>query len=182
MPHRLITLTPTRLTEDAFAPYGRTVSLGSYSTVSPDNLFAYSTLDLALDGPIVKLAIIEGRPGVKRVHMVERHHAVAQTFIPLGPLDCLFVVAAPTPDSAPRAESFHCFRWLGDCVVALHPGSWHTLGSPAATSTAARFAMLTGVETDRELRAFDASGVAPHLTDIVDLAQAQGVRFELADS
>ena len=55
--------------------------------------------------------------------MLERHRLGSQTFVPLGGVRYLMLVA--TGAGAPEAETLAAFLVAGHQAVTLHPGTWH---------------------------------------------------------
>jgi ureidoglycolate hydrolase len=112
--------------------------------------------------------------------MLERHHNVTQTFVPLGRSPAIVAVAAPTasdPDAIPAPEDVHAFLLDGSRGYVLQKGAWHSLDRYPLEPPSAEIIIITSRHTQRELET-----VAPaewHLTQQIDYAARFGVTFEL---
>lgn len=146
----MTTLTPRPLTAEAFSPFGEVLDLPE----EPGRLYYERALASARPGawPSLSLSMKEPHPGgTLRVHQMERHAFSSQSFIPLGPVRWLVLVAPHAggggPDMA-RAEAFIAAPGQG---VTYGADVWHhpltVLEAPG------RFAVVMwrdGTATDEE--------------------------------
>ncbi|MFD4668749.1 ureidoglycolate lyase [Lentzea sp. NPDC058450] len=127
----VFTIVPEPITPEAFAPFGEVVSVEATPKLPID---LYNGLN-AIHGPMLLEAdepveFIYFRVGYRGgdIRYLERHHGVTQTFIPLGGIPFVSVVAAP---DAPLADGFPDFAAVraflvpGDAVLNIRRGTWH---------------------------------------------------------
>ena len=128
---RIHTIVPEPVTAEAFAPFGEVVSFDTTPKLPID---LYSGLN-AVHGPVL-LEVDEApefilfRVGYRGgdIRYLERHHGMTQTFIPLGGVPYVSVVArpdAPLVDGFPDFAEVRAFLVPGDVVLNIHRGTWH---------------------------------------------------------
>lgn len=127
-----ITLRPSPLTAERFAPFGNVVEAAA-STHAAMNELRFERFDNLVDVDID--ASRHGRVGVSiarcrmptrlpyRIEMVERHPLGSQAFIPLQRF-VFIVVVGPTGESI-EAEDLRAFISNGRQGVNYHKGVWH---------------------------------------------------------
>ncbi len=120
----------SRLTREAFAPFGDVVQMEGSQTITINDGFATRHHDLAqvdvLEGggrPLIN--IFHARPWPQPVHirMMERHPLSSQAFVPMDERPFLVVVAPPGGDPSP--ERLRAFVTNGRQGVNYHRGVWH---------------------------------------------------------
>ena len=116
---------------------------------------------------------------------IERHFNITQCFIPLDGAAIVMVVAPPTDPSdrsaLPPPASVRAFLVGGDTGILLWKGVRHALNRFPIKPPAASFALLTAMETQRELERQLHQGSEPELTQTVDYEPRLGVSFKIAD-
>ncbi len=178
---RTLTLTPERLTESAFAPYGVVLSGG----LRPAD-FARPRLDLWRFGfnaqSPARLQIMRYHRQAMRFSQLERHVDVTEARFPIAGAQAVLVVADPTPmqdpAAAPAPESLRAFHLDGSDGVMLHKGAWHALDCFPLTGDHADFLFLSDEATETEIEAWGAPQAGLH-THVVDYSAA-GIAFEIA--
>ncbi len=117
---------------------------------------------------------------------LESHLNVTQCFIPLGYHPSVMVVAPADAQSGdprpPGPESVRAFLVPGDRGILLWRRTWHALTRFPVRSAGAEFALLTSVETQRELERERRDGTPPRVTHVVDYAGEMGVAFRVVDA
>ena len=97
----------------------------------------------------------------------------------------VMVVAPPTDpgdrSALPPPASLRAFLVAGDTGILLWKGVWHALTRFPIKPPAASFALLTAMETQRELERQLHRGSEPELTQAVDYERRFGVSFKIAD-
>ena len=118
------------ITADNFAPYGwlayaegrtgRPINEGSSLRV--DDVGA---LDLIAAGGAPCLAVFRAQARDPRGpwQVLERHRLGTQTFVPLGGVSCVMLVA--TGDTEPDVSTLAAFVVAGHQAVTLRAGTWH---------------------------------------------------------
>lgn len=126
-----ITLTPTPLTQEAFAAYGQVIEISdtaNHFTINDGNTERYHDLANIQPGPdgVAIVSIFRGLPRSLpfQVSMMERHPLASQAFIPMSGLPYL-VVVAPAGDAPTRAEQLQVFLCQGHQGVNYDTGVWH---------------------------------------------------------
>ncbi len=143
---RTIELTP--LSPQAFAPFGEIISL-EHTPKLPIDLYSGAN---AIHGPVVLQAderpeFILFRVGYRggEIRYLERHHAMTQTFIPLGNDPYILTVAPPEADiidGFPDPSTIRAFKIPGDVSINIHRGTWHE--PPFPTTDGQKF-LLTSI-------------------------------------
>lgn len=146
----MTTLIPRPLTPEAFAPFGEVLEVPAEA----GRLYYERALATSRPGawPSLSLTMKEPHPGgALRVHQMERHAFSSQSFIPLGPVRWLVIVAPHAAEGGPdmaRAEAFVASHGQG---VTYGADVWHhpltVLDAPG------RFAVVMwrdGTATDEE--------------------------------
>lgn len=164
-----------------FQPFGFVIDIFPSGPAGAQGLQA-AAWSIPCDPGGPRLAIARGQARPEAFTKVERHQSIAQTFLPLGSGRFLLALAPPCDGPAPAPGSFRCFVADPGVGVQLHRGVWHALMTPfSADPVGVHYAMITGADTDAELRRYDDFGELPVLTDIVDLAETFKVRIRIAD-
>ncbi len=124
------TLQAQPITADNFAPYGwlacargragRPINDGSSLRVD-----GVGALDLTAAGGAPCLAVFRAQARDPRGpwQVLERHRLGTQTFVPLGGVACVMLVA--TGGDAPDASTLAAFLVTGRQAVTLRAGTWH---------------------------------------------------------
>ncbi|WP_017759518.1 ureidoglycolate lyase [Pseudacidovorax intermedius] len=126
-----LALSPQPLTADAFAPFGTVIAAPPQGRGRPINGGTTERFDLVDDlqlqasGGRAQLALFraQARRFPHAVTEMERHDLGSQSFIPLGVLRFI-VVVAPAGD-APESGALVAFLTDGHQGVTLAPGTWH---------------------------------------------------------
>ncbi len=127
-------LTLRRLDVAGFAPFGRVIDVPPAATGRPINGGTSMRFDLVDDmrldaqGGRPQLAIFraQARSFPHRVTELERHSLGSQSFIPLGELRFVLVVApANAAGMLPQSSEIVAFISNGRQGVMLSPGTWH---------------------------------------------------------
>ena len=180
---RVHTIRIEPLTEEGLRPFGQIVG----DTGKPPTLQGAATkawrIDFGIDGtPEVLFARFDFQPW--KVHRMERHLNVAQSFSPLDGKPSIMVVAPPTDpndwDAIPAPEELRAFLLDGSRGIMLGEGTWHALHRFPLYPPSAEFAVLTALETTEELVKAAAGGPATKLTQIADYRERFGITFELS--
>ena len=173
-----------RLSPDAFAPFGEVVGPSATETVSLGPDFHLWRTSFRVEGDI-ELMFARYRHKPMRFHRMERHLAVTQSFLPLGGGRSVMVVAAPTgaksPENVPRPEDVRAFHLDGTQGILLWSGTWHALDRFPVSPPHTDFALITGLDTQRELERQALDGTLPRLTEVVDFRAHRGLVFEVVD-
>lgn len=125
-----ITLTPSPLTRERFAPYGdvieasvnRTAAMNAARFERFDDL---CRIDMPDDGQVA-VSIARCRVATTlpyRIDTVERHPLGSQAFVPLTPCR-MIVVVAPAEESV-EADDLRAFVTNGRQGINYHRGTWH---------------------------------------------------------
>ncbi|MEH3086214.1 MAG: ureidoglycolate lyase [Xylophilus ampelinus] len=126
-----LTLLPQPLTAAAFAPYGTVIAApptGAGRAINGGTTERFELVDdlrLDTDGGRAALALFraQARRFPHAVAEMERHRLGSQSFVPLGALR--FVVVVAPAGAAPGPGDLAAFRTDGRQGVALAPGIWH---------------------------------------------------------
>ena len=170
-------ITAIPLTEDSFRPYGTLLAPGSgppdFKGVASVGWKAPFEVD---DVPLLMLLV--SRFSGMQFSRLERHFAVTQTFIPLGPNPALLAVAAPTDAGViPQPEDVRAFIIDGSYGYVLKRGTWHSVDRYPLYEAETQVVIVTSRATQTEIETQDRA--AWHLTQEVDYAVHFGVTFEL---
>lgn len=183
MPRRIeIGLEP--LAAEAFRPFGQVIGrLPSPPVFRAPHIESWR-VDFGADGPVeVMFARYAHMP--MEFAAMERHFDVTQSFVPLGGSASVMVVAPPTdrrgPGARPPAETVRAFYADGGGGILLWRGTWHALTRFPARPPHADFALITGLDTQREIERQREDGTRPALTEVHDFATADGVSFGVVD-
>lgn len=118
--------------------------------------------------------------------VLESHSGVTQCFTPLGYYPSVMVVAPANAGDDnpgfPEPNSVRAFLVPGDRGILLWRGTWHALTRFPVMSTGAEFALLTSVNTQRELEREKRDGTPPKLTRVVDCAEENGLTYRVVDT
>lgn len=128
---RAYTITAEVLDAAAFEPFG-TVLTKDESTRLPHSMYGdrietYRPAVIDASQPL-EWFFCFSRVRAFNVRFLERHHELAQAFIPLGAAPFVSVVAAPDcvlESEVPAFDSVHAFIVPGDVGIQLHRGTWH---------------------------------------------------------
>ncbi len=126
----MVILTPIPLTQEAFAPFGDVIEVGSDGEVRDINEgntkryhdLAQLTLDTA--GGHAAINIFRSTPlnNPVTIKFMERHPLSSQAFMPLSGQPYLVVVA---PKGQLDESAITAFLVRSDQGVNYHPGTWH---------------------------------------------------------
>jgi len=89
-----------------------------------------------------------------RVSLMERHHHVAQLFVPLAARPFVMVVAPPSaPGKAqqPDPAAIRAFLLDGSCGLIIGRGTWHALDRLPVRDEALDFFFVTEAETQADM-------------------------------
>jgi len=118
------------ITAESFAPFGEVITIEGRPRL-PIDLYGESVdvyrADFHSDRPIEWL-LTSMRVREFRVHWLERHMELTQTFIPLGGNPFVLAVAAPDArlaDGIPAFDEVRAFLVPGDVAAQIHVGTWH---------------------------------------------------------
>ncbi len=123
------TLSVKPATPEALAAYGQV--LGFNAEVAPMPIDFYDgtvkvrrVVDFVSDEQTeLPLATIQKRPF--EVRWMERHFKHTQTFIPLGGVPFVAVMAPPNDDDLPDLDKVEAFRFDGSAGFTMKLGTWH---------------------------------------------------------
>jgi ureidoglycolate lyase len=151
------TVIAEQLTREAFEPFGDVLAPEGLERL-PIELYggtfdSYRAGVLGSDRP-VEFLVSRCRVREFRVHFLERHVELTQTFVPLGGAPFVVVVARPEARQEfgiPAFEEVRAFLVRGDVAVNLRRGTWHEPPFPLVDGTLMLFTshlMLTrGLES-----------------------------------
>jgi ureidoglycolate lyase len=118
------------ITAEAFAAYGWFAAAGcgagrpinEGTTLRVDGA---GTLQLAAEGGAPCMAVFRASARDPRGpwRVLERHRLGTQTFVPMGGVS--YVVLVATGAEEPEPATLAAFSVAGDQAVTLHPGTWH---------------------------------------------------------
>lgn len=178
--------TPIRLeplTPEAFAPFGQIIAERDAPPVfAGPGLASWRMAYEAAGASELMVVRYDHRP--LELTMLERHLNVSQSFVALGGVPSVMVVAAPTGEEAeslPAPGDLRAFLVPGGAGILLWRATWHALTRFPLRPEGGAFLMVTGRETQRELERQNADGTPPRLTQVVDFAARAGVRLEVVD-
>ena len=160
---RIVRLPIEPMTAESFAPYGEMIE----ARERPADGRRFFPINFQIDGRTTVEVIwqpIEGR----RFHILERHFAVTQAFIPLGGAPAVVAVAPPTDlddaEAMPQPEEVRAFLIDPGKGYVYKVGTWHSLDRYLLKPPGASFAILN---------------VDPNPTQFADYAERFGVEFEV---
>lgn len=165
------------LTEEAFRPFGELLAPAD----RPPDFTGINSVGwrarFESDSP-AEVMFYRSSPASLRFSMLERHHHVTQSFIPLGHVSSIIAVAAPTgPDEAPEPEAVRAFLLDGSAGYVLNAGIWHALDRYPLGQEPADVVIITDRATQHEL---ETNRPGPWgRTEAVDYAERFGVSFEI---
>lgn len=173
---RVVRIKVEELTAEAFRPFGELLEA---SGRPPDFTGVNSAgwrAGFESDSPAEVMFYRSSYSGM-RFGMLERHHSVTQSFVPLGGMPALIAVAPPSArDAVPAPEDVRAFLLDGTAGYVLHAGTWHTLDRFPISQTPADVVIITDRATQHELES------EPHgpwsRTEAVDYTEQSGVVFE----
>lgn len=97
------------------------------------------------------LTVARVNPRPREVVWMERHFKHTQTFLPLGGLPYIVVLAPPTDTALPRIEEAKAVRFPGHLGFMMRIGTWHEF--PFAIDRATDMVVILRNETNRNLEA-----------------------------
>ena len=115
-----------------------------------------------------------------RASKLERHHQVAQTFIPLEGVPAVLFVAPPTGSNAsdiPEPDDVRAFLIDGSAGYVLNAGTWHSLDRLPVEPGHSSFVAISDEDTTNDLGADDGE---MKLTQMVDYEERFDLVFEVA--
>jgi len=140
---------------EAFAPYGDVVT-----SLGRDGSSINAGTSMRVEMPAPDVLAQGGRPSLSvfrasavrlpfEVRELERHRLGSQTFLPLGTI--AFVVVVALGDERPEVDTMAAFRSDGTCGVTFRRGVWH---HPLLSLADGDFAVLerTAAQIDCELK------------------------------
>ena len=177
MIHHPIALEP--FSAEAFAPFGWPVAMGAGEPVfQAQHIRSWNVAFEVDDALRLMLAWYAQLP--LRLHLIERHTAVTQAFVPLGDFPSVMVVASGGPDAVPAPEALRAFLVPPFTGIVLRRNAWHALTRFPIGPAGGAFALLTSAATQAELEAQAGGGPLPELTRVIDY-RALGLAFEVID-
>ena len=129
--HELVAQPATRA---ALAPFGDLLGTEGLEPVQRGSSFYATRSALYRPGAItstrpVEYIIYEADPRPFAVRYLERHVELTQSFVPLGGVPFVVVVARPDAredeHGFPALDEIHAFVVPGDAGLSLHLGTWH---------------------------------------------------------
>jgi ureidoglycolate lyase len=164
---------------DAFLPFGWPVAMGACAPVFQAEHIRSWDIAFEVDDELrLMLAWYAQLP--LRLHLIERHTAVTQAFMPLGDFPSVMVVASGRPDAVPEPDALRAFLVPPFTGIVLRRNAWHALTRFPIGSAGGAFALLTSAATQAELEAQAGGGPLPELTRVIDY-RPQGLAFEVTD-
>ncbi len=150
------------LTREAFAPFGEVLGLEGLERlpidIYGDRIDVYRPGVFESDQP-VEFLLTRNRLREFRVHFLERHVELTQTFVPLAGHPFILAVAPPDcreEDGIPALDEVHAFFVPGDVAVNLHRGTWHEPPFPlvdgALTLYTSHRALTQGLQSELDER------------------------------
>jgi ureidoglycolate lyase len=110
-----------------------------------------------------------------RVTLMERHHHVAQMFVPITRDPFVMVVAPPTAagkDNGPDLGGVRAFYLDGSFGLSIGRGVWHALDRLPVRDSALEFFFITEVETQDDMMAHAAANPERLVrSDLVDVGR-----------
>ena len=182
---RVVDLPLEPLAGRAFAPFGEIIGVGEGPPVfAGPHIESWAMRFACEDRVALMYARYVHQP--MEFSCLETHRHVSQCFIPLGYCPSVMVVAPPAARSRnprpPAPESVRAFLVPGDRGIVLWRRTWHAQTRFPVPPTGGAFALLTSVETQRELERERRDGTPPTLTRVVDYAGEMGVAFRVVDT
>jgi ureidoglycolate lyase len=176
----MTTLVPVKvqlLTPDAFAPYGEVLGIqGRVPDFTGISSVGWKS-GFECNGP-PEVMLYSSRYSGLRFSMLERHHAVTQSFVPLRGVPAVVAVVAPTPPGIyPQPDDVRAFLLDGSTGYVLHRDTWHSLDRFPLYPPSSEIVIITSRETQVELES-----VPPQewrLTEAIDYEATLGVTFAL---
>lgn len=173
---RIVRLKVEALTAGAFAPFGELLAPGERE---PDfsGINSVGWRSMFMSDSAAEVMFYRSRFAGLRFHMLERHHHVTQTFVPLGNTRSVIAVAAPTaPDEVPSPGDLRAFLLDGTAGYVLRAGTWHALDRFPLSEDLADVVIITDRATQDEL---EGNPNGPwRRTEAVNYAERFGVEFE----
>lgn len=157
---------PQALTPSAFAPYGDVIEhLGLERRLHLSQAF---TCEPQAKTPSLWISRIDNPTHLPlTIDELERHPYSNQTFVPLGPIQMLVIVACSTPDGVADLETLAAFVTKPGQGITYHRNVWHfglsTMEAPAD------FVVAMSVTGDHDDSIFQP---LPHPIRISDTLQA----------
>jgi ureidoglycolate lyase len=146
-----------QLSPEAFSPFG--VVMEAKGERRSIDLYG-GTVDVYTAGSIdadVPVEVFMSRSSVRklRVHFLERHMLLAQTFVPLCGTPFIVCVARPDAEEdehgIPLVEEVRAFVVPGDTALTIHRGTWHEPPFPLQENslrlTTTHAALTSGLES-----------------------------------
>ena len=102
----------------------------------------------------------QARPQPLRVSLMERHHHVAQAFVPVTRAPYIMVVAAPNSVGKgvlPDLETVRAFYVDGSVGLIINRGTWHALDRLPVGPEPLEFFFATEAETQEDMAAHAAT-------------------------
>jgi ureidoglycolate lyase len=111
------------ITDQIFAPFGRVI----YAPDSPGRLDSSDALVNLRPhaAPSLYTTLVSAATIPLEVKLLEQHRYSSQTFLPLGHVDYLIIVAHSKPDGFPDIPTAKALRVPGDWGITYAPGVWH---------------------------------------------------------
>ena len=165
------------LSAAAFAPFGELLAAGERTPDFTGISSAGWRVSFAADSA-PEVMFYRSRYAGLRFRVLERHHHVTQSFIPLGRVPAVVAVAPPTPrDTLPDPRDVRAFILDGAAGYMLHAGTWHSPDRYPLYPPHADVVIITDHATQYELETN--SGGPWERTEAVDCSERFGVEFEI---
>ena len=153
------------LTREAFAPFGELLGTAGLEPLQRGSKFYAAQSSLYRPGNLISMRPVEfliyaSQPRELRIQYLERHVELTQSFIPLGGVPYIVVVARPEAEEDehgfPLLSEIRAFVVPGTAGCNLHLGTWHEPPFPLVPDSAfviTSHADLTqGLRTDLDER------------------------------
>jgi ureidoglycolate lyase len=111
------------ITDEIFAPFGRAIYAPNTRT-RLDSSDALVSLRQRAE-PSLYTTFVPAATMPLEVKLLERHRYSSQTFLPLGDVDYLIIVAHSKLDGSPDVSTAKALRVPGDWGITYAPGVWH---------------------------------------------------------
>ena len=125
-----ITLSPSSLTKEAFAPFGDVIETRgsehfSINSGTTERFHDLSSIDVMAAGGRPLISVFRGQPRQYplQIAMMERHPLASQAFVPLT--DRPFLVVVGEPGVMPDPQRLRAFITDGTQGVNYRRGVWH---------------------------------------------------------
>jgi ureidoglycolate lyase len=175
---RVVQVTVSPLTEEAFAPFGEVLAAPERDPDFTGISSAGWRASFESDSP-PEVMVYRSRYSGLRFTVLERHLAVTQAFIPLGPVPAVVAVAPPTPgDDPPDPSDVRGFILDGTAGYVLKTGAWHSPDRYPRYPPSADVVIITDRATQHELESLPGGPWAR--TQAVDYVDRFGVTFEFS--